>query len=63
MQKPPSVYVLSEEDYRRIEYMLAGLTRAIDTLFDRRLVEPMTCPDDTGDFDDVADKVHKDYLF
>ena len=43
--------------------MLAGLTRAMDTLFDRRLVEPQTCPDDTGDFDDVADKVHKDYLF
>ena len=63
MQQPPVVYVLSSEDYHRIELMMAALTRAMETLFDRRLIEPMTCPDDTDDFDDVADKVHKDYLF
>jgi hypothetical protein len=63
MQDQPSVFVLSQADYRRIETMLASLSRALDTLFDRRLVEPRPCPDDTEDFDDVADKVHGDYLF
>lgn len=63
MQQPPAVYVLSVEDYRRIEMMLARLTSAMDTLFDRRLIEPMTCPDDTGDFDSIAEKVQRDYLF
>jgi hypothetical protein len=63
VQKPPSVYVLSEDDYHRIEVMIAALSRALDTLFDRRLIEPQTCPDDTADFDDIADKVHRDYLF
>ena len=63
MREHPSVYVLATEDYRRIEVMLAGLSRALEVLFDRRLVEPSICPDDLGDFDEIADKVHKSYLF
>ena len=38
MREQPSVYVLATEDYRRIEVMLAGLSRTIEALFDRRLV-------------------------
>ena len=63
MQNPPSIIVLSLDDVARIETMLASLSRALDTLFDRRLVEPRSCPDDTDTFDDVVDKVHRDYLF
>lgn len=63
MEKPPSVVVLSMDDITRIETMLSSLGRALDTLFDRRLVEPRSCPDDTDTFDDVAHKVHRDYLF
>lgn len=63
MQKPPTVYVLSEDDVRRVELMIVEMERALNTLFERRLVEPMSCPDDLGNFDAVADKVHKDYLF
>ena len=63
MQNPPSVFVLSRDDYRRIEMMIDSLSRALDTLFDRRLVEPLNSLEDTEEFDDVADKVHRDYLF
>ena len=63
MRQQPSVYVLATEDYRRIEVMLAGLSRALEALFDTRLVEPSICLDDLGDFDEIADKVHKSYLF
>ena len=62
MQKPPVVYVLSEDDYNRIESMLSARGRAMDTLFERRLIEPMSQPDDTGDFSDNAEKVFRDYL-
>jgi len=60
---PPSVYVLSEDDYERIESMIAALRRALDTIFERRLIEPMSQqPDDTGDFDDNVETVFRDYL-
>jgi hypothetical protein len=62
VQKPPVVYVLCENDYSRIESMIAALGRALETLFERRLIEPMSQPDDTSDFDDKADKVFSDYL-
>lgn len=63
MQRPPTVYVMCQADYARIESMIAALSRALETIFDRRLVEPLICPDDTGDFDEVTDKAHRDYLF
>ena len=63
MEPPPSVFVLSADDVTRIDGMLSALSRALDALFDRRLVEPRSHPDDRDIFDDVADKVHRDYLF
>ena len=63
MEQPPSVVVLSADDVTRIDGMLSALGRALDALFDRRLVEPRSSPDDRDIFDDVADKVHRDYLF
>ena len=42
--------------------MIAALGRAMDTLFERRLIEPMSQPDDTSDFDDKAENVFSDYL-
>lgn len=63
MMKPPSVHVLSPQDVSRIEMMIEEFRYAMETLFERRLVEPMSCPDDTADFSAVANRLNKDPLF
>ena len=63
MQKTPTIYVLTWDDVSRIEVMVRSLERALDTLFERRLIEPMKCPDDLEDCEAIADQIHKDYLF
>ena len=60
MAKPLSVIVLSEGDVTRIDAMMTSLSRALDALFDRRLVEARSCPDDRDIFDDAAVKMHRE---
>lgn len=62
MPTPKDVFVLCEDDYNRIEGMLMAFGRAIDTIFERRKIEPRSLPDDTEDFDPVAEKAIRDYF-
>ena len=63
MQHRQAIYVLSHEDYLRIEHMLAALKTALESVFDRRQVDPSACPDDVDDFDDIAANLNRDYRF
>ncbi len=62
MPTPKDVFLLCEDDYNRIESMLMALGRALDTIFERRKVEPQSAPDDTEDFDPVVDRAIRDYF-
>ena len=63
MPHRPDIYVLSHEDYLRIELMLATLTSAVEAVFDRRQVDPSACLDNVGDFDAMANTINRDYRF
>ena len=63
MQHRQAIYVLSHEDYLRIEQMLVALKIALEAVFDRRQVDSSACPDDVDDFDDMAATLNRDYRF
>lgn len=62
MPAPKDVFVLCEDDYNRIEGMLMAFGRALDTIFERRKIEPQSSPEDSEDFDPVAEKAIRDYF-